>query len=167
MKPLISFILFSLLSLTLLNSCKECCEGNDYKFRIRLELLTTENITVSIEYSTKNSNLQTSKKIINSRFDDNFIEFCLPEEPLDLQIRFLGVSKNQNLEVLSVLLENKDNQMFIQQNNRFHQYFIENKSIKYIKDSDSYNFLETKEGIEPVFSAREILKSRLQKRLKL
>ena len=130
----------------------------------------SKNDTLKIYYLTKNSKVFSEslsrKAPIEGDLQKQFVEICLPEEPIDLRIRFGDNSKRKEFKILSFLLENHDNQIFIQKENMVHNYFVGNKSVKYNKQTNTYFFTDaTSDNITPFLSARKVLKERLKKRL--
>ena len=161
--------LFSIVILQ--TSCRDCCNGENYEFRIRLELTLLKNDTLKVYYLAKNSKVFSEslsiKTPIQGDFHKQFIEICLPEEPKDLRISFSKNSINKELKVFSVLFENNDNQFFIK-GEEFKFYFIGNKFMMYDKLSKTYKFKPTNNGSqEPFIRARNDMKDRLLKRLSL
>lgn len=155
------FLLF-IISLST-TSCFECCNGEDFKFRIRLEVLMQQKKTIELFFTDKNNKTQRAKAIT----DGDFVEFCLNAEPIDIQFTFKGNLKKEKLFIKSLLLENKDNQMFIEKN-MIHSYFIPNKGMRYNNEEYSYSFLQgTPIQLKPTLSSRKSLISRLKKRLAL
>ena len=154
----------------LLTSCYECCNGEDYQFRIRLEIIVTKNDTFQIYYLTKNQKEFVEKlsvKVpIKGNIKEQFIEFCLPAEPTDLRIDFSKNTINNELKIQSALFENQDNQTFIL-GNMFHLYFRGNEYVKYNNEASSYDFQQIpNKTYKPSIIARKIMKHRLENRLK-
>lgn len=152
----VCFILFSA------TSCYECCNGNDYKFRVRIEIQMSHNDNLELTYINKNK----EKFKVKGSSKNQFIEFCMNEEPTDLQFNFNKNTKDKNITIKSILLENIENQMFINKN-EVHLYFKGNKAFRYNQNQNNYTLIKDQnENIEPSLVSRGSMKIRLKKRLK-
>lgn len=144
-------------------SCFQRCNGEEFKFRVRIEILMSQKESLELVYTNKKKEKQKVQGVANKKF----IEFCLNEEPLELQFVFNESRANKEIKIKSLLLENNDNQMFIEED-MFYLYFVNNKYIKYNKKQNSYRISHDKTTlIKPTLSSRNSLKKRLKKRLKI
>lgn len=136
-------IFFHLLLFLLLSSCSSPCNGEQYRFRVRLEIISQYKDTISISYQSiklrEESKIEMVQTIVDKSIKGQFIEFCLPEEPIDLWFDFSNNPPNKKIKILSALFENNKRQMFIQ-NKNFHKYFKGNKFVKYNKEDLTYEF---------------------------
>lgn len=150
--------------LTFSTSCQKRCNGNDFKFRVRIEINTEGVENIELKYSTKHSEIQSLTQSIIGGVENQFYEFCLEEEPVDLKFILKGNFKNKEFYILSLLLENQGHQMFIQNNELFYSYFVASKNIVYDKQKKVYKIMESN---DLTFKARKVLRTRLKKRLQL
>ncbi|MCX7551339.1 hypothetical protein [Xanthomarina sp. F2636L] len=160
-----SYIIFFVLCFLPLmtTSCFDSCDGEEFNFRARIEILMSHRELLELEYTDKNNEKHRVKGNIKGRF----VEFCLNKEPLELQFVFQKYKKSEKVTIESLLLENDDNQMFIEKK-MFYSYFNSNKSIKYNKEENSYSLLDDSPNhISPILISRKSLKNRLKKRLVL
>ncbi|MGS2725677.1 hypothetical protein ACU8DI_03640 [Psychroserpens sp. BH13MA-6] len=168
MKPIYHlYCLICLMAFTVI-SCSECCEGNAFEFRARIELTVKKNDTLELVYTNQASKTASIVKIVEGKDEPQFVEFCLNEEPVDLAFQFGNELKEYQLKIASLLLENKDYQLFIREGHQFHMYFQGNQNITYLKDTNTYQFSRADEVTNtPVLNARKPMKTRLKKRLQL
>lgn len=149
-------------------SCLKPCDGREYKFRLRLEIILEQDDIMTISYLHKNQNKQTNRvllrKEIKGNSDNQFVEFCFPDEPKDLLIFFSGEKTINNLKISSALFENQENQFFIK-GEMFHMYFVGNKNVKYLKDSNTYDFI-TNVDQKAFLMSRNPMNKRLKNKLK-
>ena len=99
---------------TILFSCIKNCVDHSSKFRLRFEIVATKSGTISIEYLSREQN--SEEKItanIQGSEDSQFVEFCLSEEPKSFNMYISKALANIDFTIFNILLENKDNQMFI------------------------------------------------------
>lgn len=168
MKSIFKPFFFLLFSSVIFYSCHKNCIGDEYKFRVRLEVLTTYNDTIRLEYKTSNSSKpEVLSQLILAAPEAQFIEFCMSNEPIDLSVVFGSEPKIFEFKILSFLLENQKNQMFIQNEEMVFNYFLGTKNLPFNKQTSTYYFNKIdKYDSPPSLKAREPLKSRLRKKLK-
>lgn len=162
MKHIASIILFLFVSLVQF-SCAERCNGENYNFRVRMEISNPieGEITVSYLTRTNTKNWTSFKTTIIEGDKNHFVEFCFAEEPVDFKFFVPGM---MYFKIHNILLENNDRQKFIL-GDKSYLYFAPNKALKYNKEELSYQLLEETK-IRPCISARVPLKKLLRKRLK-
>lgn len=128
----------------------------------------TYNDSISLEYKTaNNAKPEALSQLILANPEAQFVEFCLKNEPIDLSIVFGSEPKAFEFKILSFLLENQENQMFIQKEEMVFNYFVGSKNLAFDKQTNTYYFNKIdKYNSTLSLKAREPLKSRLKKRLK-
>ncbi|WP_338732244.1 hypothetical protein [Mangrovimonas cancribranchiae] len=121
-----------------------------------------QNNKTELIYRTKNQIRDTVKGVLEGRF----IEFCLEQEPIDMQIDLGENIIDNTLTIKSMLLENSENQMFIE-NRDFYLYFKNNKKLIYNSKESNYTLVKlNNKSITPLLISRSSMKARLKKRLK-
>lgn len=160
------FVIF-FFTLFAFSSCVENCLDHESMFRIRLELESSKSGLLTVKYNSKSGkNLVAKSEIVNTE-GSQFVEFCLEEEPLDFKVYITESVEKVDLKVMSLLLENRNRQMFIEQE-MFYLYFINSKDVQYNKKTNTYIFNPHKVDEENSYlGLRESLKKRLVKRLQL
>ncbi|MGY0391277.1 hypothetical protein ACW5R3_01800 [Bizionia sp. KMM 8389] len=159
--PFKLYLVLFLLAISV-TSCVECCNGDDFKFRARIEVSLAKSQSLELVYKTKNNKQEKVQGVL----DNGFIEFCLNEEPLDLKFVLNEAKPNQELTISSLLLENNNNQMFINAD-MFYLYFIHNQAFIFNESAKKYktvpNNLNT---LKPTLNSRNSLNNRLKNRLR-
>ncbi len=147
----------------LIVSCVNCCNNEAYAFRLRVEVVVENNQTMKLNYVNNTGNInQVTQDVIGSN-QNQFIEFCLPEEPTDLTLMFNN--EKEIIKIQTALLENNTYQMFIKEPERIHAYFVGNANMSFDKEQLYYKTDNIANGSNPAIKARDVLIKRLKNRL--
>ncbi|NRB83250.1 MAG: hypothetical protein HRU49_05700, partial [Winogradskyella sp.] len=99
--------------------------------------------------------------------DSQFVEFCLSEEPKSFNMYISKELANIDFTIFNILLENKDNQMFIKRE-MINLYLKPNSKVNYDNKNNTYNFrLDQNQNNSPFIYTRESLEKRLNQRLRV
>ncbi|MBV7269172.1 hypothetical protein [Winogradskyella luteola] len=161
------FILIFFVALIQISCINNNCIDDLHRFRIRFELKTQQRGAITIQYSAENSKpLNVTSKVMASE-EVQFVEFCLDDEPLSFRVYVTESLENIDFTVLSLLLENKDRQMFIERD-MLYLYFKQNELVEYNKETSTYIFNSSEDGQNRAnLESRKSLQKRLLNRLKL